>query len=172
MTLDGTRVFISHSTRNATFVDKLVERLREHYISTWYAPRHMSGGYFAENIRQALNECDWFVVILSRDALASEWVRRETRLAMEDPRFRGKVIPILAEPCEWEALHEYIARYQLFDYVHHSVEAETRLLRHLGTEAHTVSPVMVGDVKIPVYIFIGGAGEGCAVLRTNAEVGG
>ena len=58
MAIAHTRVFISHSTKNAAFVDRFVERLREHYIKTWYAPRHMPGGSFAENIRQALNECD------------------------------------------------------------------------------------------------------------------
>ena len=65
-----TRVFISHSRKNAAFVDRLVERLRDHYVTTWYAPRHMPGCCFAENIRQALNECDWFVVALSPEALA------------------------------------------------------------------------------------------------------
>jgi hypothetical protein len=49
MAISHTQVFISHSTKNAAFVDKLVERLRDHYITTWYAPRHMPGGYFAEN---------------------------------------------------------------------------------------------------------------------------
>lgn len=41
-------VFISHSTKNAAFVDRLVERLRDHYSTTWDAPRHMPGGCFAE----------------------------------------------------------------------------------------------------------------------------
>ena len=44
MAVAHTRVFISHSTKNAAFVDRLIERLRDHYITTWYAPRHMPGG--------------------------------------------------------------------------------------------------------------------------------
>ncbi len=108
MAVSHTRVFISHSTKNAVLVDRLVERLRDHYIATWYAPRHMPGGYFAENIRQALNECDWFVVVLSPAALASDWVKQETDQAMADPRYHGKVIPTLAEPCEWKTLHEHL----------------------------------------------------------------
>jgi hypothetical protein len=95
-----TRVFISHSTRDSAFVDKLVERLRDHYVTTWYAPRHMPGGYFLEGIRRALCDCDWFAVVLTPDALGSEWVRQETEEAMADPRFRGRVIPILAAPCD------------------------------------------------------------------------
>src|SRR5438105_3516882 len=55
MAVAHTRVFISHSTKNAAFVDRLVERLRDNYSATWYAPRHTCGGYFAENIHQSLN---------------------------------------------------------------------------------------------------------------------
>lgn len=159
MAVAHSRVFISHATKDAAFVDGLVERLRDHYITTWYAPRHMPGGYFAENICQALNESDWFLVVLSRAALASEWVARETAQAMADLRFHSKVIPVLAEPCEWKTLHDHIGRYQLFDYVLHRQEAEARLLRHLGVEPHTASPVVVGDVKMPVYVFGGGDGR-------------
>ena len=32
--------------------DRLVERLRDQSLTTWYAPRHRPGGYFAENIRR------------------------------------------------------------------------------------------------------------------------
>jgi len=78
MAVAHTRVFISHSTKNPAFVDRLVEGLRDHYITTWYTQRHMPSGYFAENIRQALNQCDWFVVVLSPEALASTWVKQET----------------------------------------------------------------------------------------------
>ena len=59
---------------------------------------------FAESIRQALNECDWLVVILSPEALASAWVKQETDRAMADRRDDNKVIPILAERCAWMTL--------------------------------------------------------------------
>jgi hypothetical protein len=159
MSVAVTRVFVSHSTQNAKFVDPFVERLRDHYIDTWYAPRHMPGGYFAENIRQGLNECDWFLLVLSPDALASDWVRKEIELAMVDQRFYNRVIPVLAAPCDWKNLHQHLARYQLFDFVTQPKEAEARLLRHLGVEPHTFPPMVVGDVKMPVYVFVGGDGK-------------
>lgn len=153
-----TRVFVSHSTRNAKFTDALVERLRDHYIATWYAPRHMPGGYFKSNIEDALARCDWFLLVLSPDALASEWVKLEVDLAMADPRYKNKVIPILAEACDWTSIHTDIGRYQLFDFLLHPKEAEARLLRHLGVEPHTFPPQVVGDVKMPVHVFVGGDG--------------
>lgn len=159
MTTAHIRVFISYATQNTGFVDPLVERLRDHYIMTWYAPRHMPGGYFAENIHQALNECDWFIIVLSPAALESKWVKMELDHAMAAPRFYNQVIPLLAEPCDWITMHEQLGRYQLFDFVQNSKEAEARLLRHLGVEPHQYPPVMVGDVKIPVYIFVGGDGK-------------
>jgi hypothetical protein len=158
MAVAHTRVFISHTTKNAAFVDKLVERLRDHYITTWYAPRHMPGGYFAENIRQSLRECDWFLLVLSQEALRSQWVKLELDIAMADPRYYNKVLPVLAEPCDWKTFHEHLGRYQLFDFVAHAKEAEARLLRHLGVEPHTFPPVVVGDIKMPVHIFVGGDG--------------
>jgi hypothetical protein len=56
-------------------------------------------------------------------------------------------------------MHEHLGRYQLFDFVRYPEEAETRLLRHLGVEPHQYPPVIVGDVKIPVYILVGGDGR-------------
>jgi hypothetical protein len=153
------QVFVSHSTKDAKFVDPLVERLRDHYITSWYAPRNMPGGYFQSNIEQALAECDWFLIVFTPDSLVSDWVKREVDIAMKDPRFRNKVIPILAAPCDWKSIHQHMHRYQLFDYVKHPKEAELRLLRHLGVEPHIFPPVLVGDVKMPVYIFVGGDGE-------------
>ncbi len=152
------RVFISHSTKDAKFVDGLVQRLRDHYITSWYAPRHMPGGYFKSNIEQALRDCDWFLLVLSPEALESEWVKLEVDIAMADTRFKNKVIPVLAHACDWASIHQFISRYQLFDYVLHATEAEMRLLRHFGVEPHVYPPVMVGDVKMPVHVFVGGDG--------------
>jgi hypothetical protein len=160
MPVSHTRVFISFATPNKPFVDQLVERLRDHYIKTWYAPRNMPGGYFAENIRQALNECDWFIIVLSKAAIESKWVKTELDLAIADPRFYNQIIPIMAEPCNWETMHENLGKYQIFDFVKYPPkEAEARLLQHLGVTPHQYPPVMVGDVKIPVYIFVGGDGK-------------
>lgn len=129
-----TRVFISHSTKDAAFVDGLVERMRDHYIASWYAPRHMPGGYFKSNIEQALLDCDWFLVVLSPEALESEWVKLEVDIAMSDSRFKNRVIPVLAKACDWVSIHQYMCRFQLFDYLLHPKEAELRLLSHLGVE--------------------------------------
>jgi len=156
VTVAVARVFISHATQDVAFVNTLVERLRDHYIETWYAPRHMPGGYFAENIYKALSECDWFIVVLSPAALESEWVKIELNQAMSDPRFNNRVIPVLSEACNWESIHEHLNRIQLFDYVMNPRDAEARLLRYLHVEPHTYPPFIVGSIKMPVHIFVGG----------------
>jgi len=66
---------------------------------------------------------------------------------------------VLAEPCNWKSLHSNIGRYQLFDYVHHPKEHETQLLKCLGVDPHIFQPVVVGDIRMPVYIFVGGDGH-------------
>src|ERR1700733_3114177 len=106
------RIFISHSSKDHQFVDELVELLRTHYLDTWYSPRDIPAGYWEEQIRAGLEACDWFLVVLSPSGLASSWVRREVELALADPRYKRKIVPILAEPCDWQDVHPFLPRYQ------------------------------------------------------------
>lgn len=95
MAVADTRVFISHSTKNAAFVDRLV------------------GGSGTITSRRGMPRATCpaaTVVVVSPEALASAWVKQETDHAMADPRYYNKVIPILAEPCEWKTLHEHLGR--------------------------------------------------------------
>ena len=79
----------------------------------------MPGGYFAENAI-GLNECDWFLLVLSPDALVSDWVQKEVELAMVDKV--PAVCSVLAAQCQWKDLHPHLGRYQLFDFVAHPKE--------------------------------------------------
>lgn len=48
----------------------------------------------------ALQRCDWFMVLLSPDAAASMWVKRETALALDDKRFENRIIPLNYRTCD------------------------------------------------------------------------
>ena len=152
------RVFISHSTKDKDFVDNLVEHLRDHYIETFYAPRNMPGGRWEENLITELNNCDCFLVVLSSNSLESDYVKFEINTFLDISPDK-KVIPVLAEQCPWERLHERINEYQLFDFVQNPREANNRLLHEFGINPHIFPPVVVGDIKIPVFIFVGGDGH-------------
>lgn len=162
-----TKVFISHSTKDASFNHDFVTWLQDNYVNTWFAPRHIDGGYFEEDIRAALSECDWFLVILSPAALASEWVRKEVAIAMDDDRFRGRVIPVLIEDCNWQNIrlpesnepHPYLSRLHCWDLVRKPEADRRRLLHQLGVVAQTTEPILMGDVRIPLHVFLGGDGR-------------
>ncbi len=154
------QIFISHSTKDQSAAEAIVEKLRLHYLNTWYAPRTIGAGYFEPQIREGLELCHWFVVLLSPAALSSDWVQREVQLAMEMPHLKGKVLPVLMEPCDWKTMHPDIGRLQAFDLVADAEEAWHRLLHETFKVApHEHDYYRVGDVKVQVFIAVGGDGE-------------
>jgi tetratricopeptide (TPR) repeat protein len=77
-------IFISHSTNDDATVKRLREILEAHNQLTWVDSRRLTGGddlnaTIEANIRNARH----FLVVISIDALSSEWVQREVRLALD-----------------------------------------------------------------------------------------
>ena len=65
-----TEVFVSHSHKDQAFVDWLVGVLRRHRVPVWYSDTDIRGAQqWHDEIGRALQRCDWFVVVLSPDAL-------------------------------------------------------------------------------------------------------
>ena len=68
-----TEVFISHSQKDQGFVKWLVGVLRRHQIPVWYSDTEILGAQqWHDEIGKALERCDWFVLVLSPDAVASK----------------------------------------------------------------------------------------------------
>ena len=107
------RIFLSHSSNDRRFADDLAELLRLHYLESWYSNRDIVAGAWEPEIYKGLERCDSFLVVLSADALRSDWVRKEVELAMRDPRYaeNGRIVPVLAKPCAWQTLHPQINRF-------------------------------------------------------------
>lgn len=74
--------FISHSSRDKDFCDKLYRRMRKEGLRVWYAPEDMRGGrMLVPQIREAIKVHDKLIVVLSESSLQSEWVANEIRWA-------------------------------------------------------------------------------------------
>jgi hypothetical protein len=155
------RIFVSHSSKDRRFADDLVELFRLHYLDSWYSNRDILAGAWEPEIYKGLDACDSFLVVLSDDALRSDWVRREVELALSDPRYaeRGRIVPVLARPCDWQRLHPGLARFQLIDFTTDREEAIRRLLYFWQIDRYVFPQFQVGDVLIPVYRFLGGDGR-------------
>jgi tetratricopeptide (TPR) repeat protein len=91
-------VFISYSREDSSFVDRLEADLQARTFRTWVDRRRLEGGQdWLDKIQQAIEQCDVLLVVLSPNAVASEYVRMEYRHA----RRKGKlVIPLEYKMCK------------------------------------------------------------------------
>jgi tetratricopeptide (TPR) repeat protein len=96
------RVFVSHASEDSAFCYTIVAALREAGADVWYDEHNMGSGRLADEILRELGRRPIFVVILSKHAFASRWVKRETDWAEElkerDPS--RAILPVTAGAIE------------------------------------------------------------------------
>lgn len=92
-------IFISHTTQDDPTVRKLRETLESHGLSTWVDSRKLSGGdSLWTEVEAAIRSARHFLVVITVKSLASSWVQRETRLALQlaqDSQNGFKVISVV-----------------------------------------------------------------------------
>lgn len=98
----GLPIFISHNYKDNAFCEKLVTALRGAGADVWYDEHNMESGLLMETIMKELGRRKIFIVILSKDAFGSKWVRREAiwayQLAEDD--LTRTILPITAGPID------------------------------------------------------------------------
>jgi hypothetical protein len=76
--------FISHSTRDKTFVDRLHGRMVQEKLRSWYAPHDMRGARtHEEQIDRAISVYDKLLLVISKASMESNWVQWEIDKALE-----------------------------------------------------------------------------------------
>jgi TIR domain/Pentapeptide repeats (8 copies) len=102
--------FISHSTNDKDFADKLQADLQFNGVRCWFAPHDIRGGKkIHDQIDQAIRVYDRLLLILSDHSMASEWVKTEIANARqrEVREKRQMLFPISLVPyeqnAEWKA---------------------------------------------------------------------
>jgi hypothetical protein len=94
------KIFLSHASESKALVRRLTEPLPPH-VSIWLDRDAMGPGQrFRPRIEAAINsECDFVLVFVDEHALASDWVRHETKLALERQAAlqRTYVLPVLLQ---------------------------------------------------------------------------
>lgn len=105
-------IFISYSRSDGDFVDKLEKDLVSEHFKTWVDRRRLEGGQIWDaTIVDAIARCQIVLVILSPDALRSQWVRKEYLFALR----RGKtLVPIIYHPCP--SIPRKLARFHHLDF--------------------------------------------------------
>ena len=98
-------IFFSHSSADRAFSDQLASTLQRHGIPVWYSPTNVVGAQqWQDEIGSALKRCDWFVLILSENAVQSLWVKRELSYALQQHRYVNRITPVVLRTCDHEQL--------------------------------------------------------------------
>ena len=146
--------FISYSTKDQEFAERLHADLQARGVRCWFAPHDIKGGEIVlDQIDAAIRFHDKVLLILSEDSVSSKWVRLELRKAFdrgakEDKRvlFPVRVVPF-SKLEEWKLvesdgtdLAEEVRKYFIPDFSnwkdHDSYQkALTRLVADLKAES-------------------------------------
>ncbi len=96
-------IFLSHTSIDKPFVEKLAVDLKSIGIEVWYDKWEIKiGDSLTRKIEHGIQECEYLAIVLSPEAVRSEWVKNELGAAWAK-QMRTKrivVLPILYRDCE------------------------------------------------------------------------
>jgi uncharacterized protein YjbI with pentapeptide repeats len=85
--------FISYSSKDDVFAEKLLHDLQKRGVRCWYAPKDMPiGAQILDTIKGVIRRREKLLLILSEQSVGSDWVRDEVERAFAEERDRGDMI--------------------------------------------------------------------------------
>lgn len=85
--------FISYSSKNQDFAERLYADLQNKGVRCWFAPEDLKiGDKIRDRIDESIRLRDKLLLILSEHSIASEWVEHEVESALEEERLKGRTI--------------------------------------------------------------------------------
>lgn len=107
--------------------------LSRHGIPFWYSDTNiLRAQQWHDQIGAALQRCDWLVAVLTPDAVASTWVKRELIYSLQQDRFDDRIAPILHRSCNYDELSWTLTSFQMIDLQGDFTEGCRELLRIWG----------------------------------------
>lgn len=141
--------FISYSSCDADFADRLYKDLRGHDVRCWLASADMRiGAKIRATIDTAIRKHDKLLLILSRNSIGSDWVEKEVETAFEEERVRTDTVlfpvrldgSVMETRKAWAAdirRTRYIEDFSNWEKPDHYSKALHRLLRDLQATGHS-----------------------------------
>jgi hypothetical protein len=82
-------VFISYSKKNRDSARRLADDIQQHGFDIWIDDRIDYGSSWEREIQDAIRDCAAFVVLMTPESAASDWVRNECALAdlLDKPQY-------------------------------------------------------------------------------------
>lgn len=79
--------FISYSSKDHVFAERLYTDLLKDNVSCWFAPENLKiGDKIRQSIDDSIHENDKLLLVLSENSIDSEWVEKEVETAFEKER--------------------------------------------------------------------------------------
>lgn len=130
-------LFVSYSHADRTLVESVTTLLRRHHVRVWLDGWEMKpGDILRDKISFGIVNASFFLVVLSRSALSSRWVKYELNSGMIDEIEQGnvRVIPAIAGQVEFTDLPadlraKYCLDLRTAESVKHAVDAIVDLVR-------------------------------------------
>jgi hypothetical protein len=97
--------FISYSTEDQAFADRLYADLQNKGVRCWFAPHDIQGGKkIHEQLEDAIRMYDRLLLILSEHSMSSEWVKTEIAHARQKEVANGKRVLFPIGLAQFEAV--------------------------------------------------------------------
>jgi hypothetical protein len=85
--------FISYSTKDQDFAERIHADLQNRGVRCWFAPHDMPiGGKILDEIDAAIRLRDKLLLVMSQHSIESDWVEDEVTAAFEEERKRGQIV--------------------------------------------------------------------------------
>jgi hypothetical protein len=85
--------FISYSTKDQDFADRLYADLQVNGVRCWFAPQDLKiGDLFRQRIDEAIRLHDKLLLILSEHSVRSNWVREEVEACLEREQQEKRIV--------------------------------------------------------------------------------
>lgn len=132
------KIFVSHSTKDNAFATKLVNDLKGAGADAWMDVNDLGAGSFPQRIGEALADCQWFLLVLTRNTLASEWVKQEVDAAivLKNQGQIHEIIIVKADSVEPRELPPLWRIYNIFTATAEYSTAFHHVLKVVGIVAH------------------------------------
>lgn len=96
-------IFLSHSSLDNDFTDKLHSLLEQAGFNVWYDEKKMtSNSHILSDLPKYIGDSEAFVVILSKNSCSSSWVQDEYGYArgLYDKKELKAIIPVVVDDCD------------------------------------------------------------------------
>jgi hypothetical protein len=126
-------VFGSHATTDRQSASRIADVLANNNVPVWYSRTNLRGAQqWHDEIGAALKRCDWFVVLLSKSATESKWVKRELLFALRSARYENRILPVKIASCDPANLSWTLEDFQMVDFTGGFTKGCRSLLRTWG----------------------------------------